>query len=188
MNSETLEAVAYNASAGLGILCSAYAQLFEYKVPGSPKSGTIGRHAPGSVPPGSVHIMDVTARVERLAYWAEQAVCEWTGTEFTPYELWWMGEPNPLTTLSLSSAARGLPLAVPFVGHAVMPLAAQVSREVETVQRILGASGGAEMFPESCPLCRQPSLVLFQSPDRILCSMPGCEFAATKRVKESEHV
>lgn len=185
MNSETLEAIADNAAAGLGILSSAYAQLFEYKLPGSPKAGTIGRHAPGSVPPGSVHIMDVTARVERLAYFAEQAVCEWTGAAFTPYELWWMGEPNPLVTLSLGSAARGLPLAVPFVGLAVMPLAAQVSREVEIVQRILGASGGAELFEEVCPMCQQPSLVVFQSPDRILCAMPGCPFATTAR--ESAH-
>jgi hypothetical protein len=188
LNDDTLTAVANDAAAGLTVLCGAYRQLFVLKAPGAPEVGTIGRSAPGTRPPVSAHLLDVISGVERLAYWAEEAVCLWTGRQFVRYRLWWNGEPNPLVTLSLGTAARDLPRAAPFAGHAVMPLAASVSREVESVQRILGASGGAELSEDECPLCHERALVRLHSPARLACAMPACPFMTFQIPRKAAHV
>ena len=176
MNEDTLDAIAADAAAGLAVLCGSYTLLFDHRLPGSPKVGTIGRSAPGSRAPVSAHLVDLIREVERLAYWADEAVCAWLNQTFLPYGLDWGGEPNPLVAFSLGSAARDLPRATPWAGHAVVPLAASVSRTVERVQRVLGPSGGAELADGECPDCHSRTLVRLHSPDRVGCAGPGCEY------------
>lgn len=173
---EPLEKIAEDAASGLAALCTSYELLFEHKQPGAANTGMPGRPAPGSRPPASVHVLDLIREVERLAYWADEAICLWLRAQFIPYGLDWQGEPNPLVTLSLGAASRDLPRAAPWAGHAVVPLAASVSRAVQSVQRVLGPSGGAELTSGECELCHSTALVRLHSPDRVGCPMPGCEY------------
>ncbi|MFE5369214.1 hypothetical protein [Streptomyces mirabilis] len=176
---EPLWKAAEEASAGLGQLANAYRLLHDARLPGS-RGTRVMRVALGPRPPVSVHVLDVIWDVERLAYWAEEAVCEWLNRPFIRYRPWWQGEPNPLTVLGLAAAARGLPEAVPWAGHDVLPLASETTRTLAAVQRVLGASGGAELADEECPLCCSPTLIKIYSPERLLCASPGCAFQHRK--------
>lgn len=168
------------AAAGLGQLAHAYTLLHEARFPGR-KGERVMRAAPGPRPPASAHVLDVIRDVERLAYWADEAVCEWLAEPFIPYRLWWAGEPNPLTVTSLTTAARKLPEAAPWAGQDVLPLADRTARTLTAVQRLLGASGGAELAGE-CPTCHSDTLIRTYSPPRVLCASPGCEFEKREQV------
>lgn len=183
--SEPLWKACEEATAGLGQLASSYGLLYETRSPGS-RGTRVMRVALGPRPPVAVHVLDVIREVERLAYFAEEAVCAWLGEPFVAYRLWWGGEPNPLTVLSLASAARRLPEAMPWAGQDVLSLAEQTTRTLTGVQRLLGASGGAELAAdEECPVCCSPTLIKIYSPERTLCAAPGCQYQYFKIRKET---
>ena len=173
--SEPLWRACQEATAGLGQLAHGYRLLYDTRLPGR-KAERVMRAAPGPRPPASDHVLDLIREVERLAYWAEEAVCTWLAEPFIPYRLWWGGEPNPLTVTSLASAARKLPEAMPWAGQDVLPLATQTTRTLTAVQRLLGASGGAELTDAECPVCHSPTLIKIYSPARTLCAAPSCTY------------
>ncbi|MFF1469103.1 hypothetical protein [Streptomyces mirabilis] len=172
---EPLWKAAEEATAGLGQLAHSYRLLYDTRLPGR-KAERVMRAAPGPRPPASDHVLDVIRDVERLAYWAEEAVCEWLAEPFIPYRLWWGGDPNPLTVTSLATAARKLPQALPWAGQDVLMLADRTTRTLNVVGRLLGAVGGAELTDGECPVCYSPTLITIYSPAKTMCAAPGCEY------------
>lgn len=173
--SEPLWHLAESTAAGLGQLAGAYQLLYDTRLSGV-RGARVMRAAPGPRPPVSAHAMDVIREVERLGYFAEEAVCMWLNEPFIRYRLWWGGEPNPLTVLSLASASRNLPEAAPWAGNDILPLAEATTRTLNAVGRLLGATGGAELADDECPVCCSPTLITIYSPAKTMCASPGCEY------------